>query len=115
MIVCCCEPCRLADKGKLTCAFAKLHDDVENGCPAPSIFPLNGINISDENVSVELFLHRTHSSEQNCFVFGRQGLLNVGLQPPEHERSKDFVQLRDQLILFFVVLYVQIKPFIKLL
>jgi len=88
----------------MSSALAQLHHDVQNGCAASRV-SLNRIDIANKDIAVKLLLHFAHSSKQNRLVFRRQRLFDIRLQSPQHERPEDFVQLRNQFVLFVVVIY----------
>ena len=47
---------------------------------------------------------------EDGFRFGRQALLDVRLEPPEHERPEDLVQLVDDVLLGLLVVDLKVEP-----
>ena len=95
-------------------ALSELHDNVKNG-RSTSRGPLDRINITNQNIAVKFLLHCTHSSVQNRFMFWWKILFDFLFQTTEHERSQDFVKLRNELVFLIIVVDVEVEPFIELL
>lgn len=93
--------------------LTKLHHNVENGSTTTRS-PPNRINVANQNITVKLFLHLTHSGKENCLVLGWQTLLHFFLEPTKHKRTEDFMKLRNETVLFIVVVNVKIEPFVEL-
>ena len=48
-------------------------------------------------------------------MLGRKGFLHVCLETSKDKRFENFVELRNEFILFVIILDIEIEPFIKLL
>lgn len=83
------------------------------GCPEPHPYGHSSKPDVYTNNRMKIRLASTRqllTNVKDSFRLGRQTLLNICLQPPEHERSKDLVKLVDYLLLCLLVINLQVKP-----
>ena len=106
---------------RMASALAELHDNVQDGrartSPPSSAgsLALKNVNISHENILIELLLTLAHPGEEDSLVLRWQALFHVDLESSEHEWSQNLMQLRYELILLVGVIDIQIEPIIELL
>eukprot|EP00968_Pinguiococcus_pyrenoidosus_P021742 scaffold2908_cov257-Pinguiococcus_pyrenoidosus.AAC.3 len=96
-------------------ALSQLHNDVQDRAAARPRLALDGGDVSLEELPVEALLHGGHSNEQDCLRFRGQALLHVRLEPAQHERPQQLVQLADDSLLGVVVINVKVEPVVELL
>lgn len=103
---------------RMVAALAELHDDVQNGrTGAVGVSgggAVDGVDVAHQHTAVEVLLHRRHACEEDGLGLGRQGLLNVGLEAAEHERTEQFVELANHALLGLVVVHIQVEPVVEL-
>lgn len=100
----------------MTTALSELHDDIKNSRSVLlGTLAGDGIDITQQQLLVQLLLDLGHTNHDESLCLGRQPLGNVLLDTTNHEWTKDVVKLGDHILLGLVIVNVEIEPFVELL
>ena len=97
--------------------LSELHDNIENCCSVglSSVISGDAIEISQQKLLVHLLLHFGHTHHDDGLSLWRQTFSYICFQTTEHEWPKDFVELRNHVLLGILIVNVEIEPFFKLI
>lgn len=81
--------------------FSELHCYIKKTLALSS--RINNLKIFLQQSPIVVFLHLRHTDLENCFLLWRQTFLNIRLQSPKKEWTKDLIQSRNQNISVFIL------------